>query len=68
VALALPEISAPKCTGCGSCVEICHVDALVMMDSVAIVLSPDRCDYCTECELVCPEGAISCPFEVIIED
>jgi len=39
-----------------------------MVGSVAVVSSPERCDYCTDCELVCPEGAISCPFELIIED
>lgn len=68
MALALPEIAAPRCTACGSCIEICHVEALAMVGQVAAVTSPDRCDYCTECELVCPEGAITCAFELIIED
>ena len=67
MALALPEIAAPRCTACGSCIETCHVEALAMVGRVAVVSKPDRCDYCTECELVCPEGAISCPFELIIE-
>jgi MinD superfamily P-loop ATPase len=68
VALALPEISAPKCTACGSCIETCHVEALAIVGDTATVSSPDRCDYCTDCELVCPEGAIACPFELVIED
>ena len=68
MALALPEIAVPRCTACGSCIETCHVDALTMVDSVAVVSSPERCDYCTECEMVCPEGAIACPFELVIED
>jgi MinD superfamily P-loop ATPase len=68
MALALPEIAAPRCTACGSCIETCHVEALAMVGQKVVVCSPERCDYCTECELVCPEGAISCPFELIIED
>jgi ferredoxin len=24
------------------------------------------CDYCTECEAVCPVAAIACPFEVVV--
>lgn len=68
MALSLPEISAPKCTVCGSCIETCHVDALTFLGDAVVVSSPERCDYCTECELVCPEGAITCPFELVIED
>jgi len=68
VPLALPEIAAPKCTACGSCIDTCHVEALALAGSVAIVSRPEMCDYCTECELVCPEGAITCPFELIFED
>jgi ferredoxin len=28
----------------------------------------EECGWCTLCELVCPYGAISCPFEIIIEN
>jgi NAD-dependent dihydropyrimidine dehydrogenase PreA subunit len=44
------------------------VEALTLEGEVVVVSHPDRCDYCTDCELVCPEGAISCPFELIVED
>ncbi len=40
----------------------------MMVGNVAVVSLPERCDYCTDCETVCPEGAIACPFELIIED
>jgi MinD superfamily P-loop ATPase len=64
----LPEIAEPRCTACGSCVDACHVEALALDGEVVVVTHPERCDYCTDCELVCPEGAISCPFELIVED
>jgi ferredoxin len=27
-----------------------------------------ECDWCTDCEAVCSTGAISCPFEIIIQE
>jgi ferredoxin len=26
-----------------------------------------ECDWCTDCEAVCLTGAISCPFEIILQ-
>ena len=39
-----------------------------MEDNVVKVVKVDDCGWCTMCELVCPTGAISCPFEIVIED
>ncbi|HUZ76761.1 MAG TPA: 4Fe-4S binding protein [Chloroflexota bacterium] len=68
MSLALPEILAPQCTGCGTCVEVCHALALALVAATAVLGNPERCDYCTECELVCPAGAIICPFELYIDE
>ncbi|MHB8619556.1 MAG: ATP-binding protein [Chloroflexota bacterium] len=67
MALALPEINAPRCTSCGSCIDACHADALAMGIEGAMVTEPEQCDYCTACEVVCPADAIACPFELVIE-
>jgi NAD-dependent dihydropyrimidine dehydrogenase PreA subunit len=66
--LALPQIITERCTGCGDCVEICHAAVLALRDLKAAIARPDRCDYCTECEAVCPARAIICPFEVVLEE
>ncbi len=64
--LVLPRIDLTCCTGCGDCVDACHANALTLQaDRVCIARAAD-CDYCTDCEAVCPSSAISCLFEVVV--
>jgi len=39
-----------------------------MVDNVVTIIDTEECGYCTECEVVCPTGAIRCPYEIIIEE
>ena len=64
--LVLPRIDRAVCTGCGDCVDVCHASALAIQDRIAVLVSPEDCDYCTDCEAVCAVGAIACPFEVVV--
>jgi MinD superfamily P-loop ATPase len=64
----MPIIDEAKCDHCGLCVSICTCGALVMEDNVVKIVRVDDCGWCTMCELVCPNGAISCPFEIVLED
>lgn len=63
----LPTIDADLCTGCGDCVKLCHASALALVGGKATLVLPWECDYCAECEGICPQGAILCPFEVVVE-
>lgn len=65
---AIPEIDIEKCTGCGDCASACLGEAVDIVEGKAVVARPEDCDYCTECEVLCPEGAISCPFEIVLEE
>lgn len=65
---AMPEIIAARCNGCGLCVEVCHCHAFIMVDKLVTVVEVDNCFYCTECEAVCPTGAIACPYDIIVEE
>jgi NAD-dependent dihydropyrimidine dehydrogenase PreA subunit len=47
-------------------VDVCHVNTLAIREMKAVILSVGDCDYCTECEAVCPVSAIACPFEVVV--
>jgi MinD superfamily P-loop ATPase len=68
----MPVIDLEKCDRCGLCVSICKCGVLVIVDNaVKVIESPerDRCTkWCNTCELVCPTGAITCPFEIVSED
>ena len=64
----MPEIDLEKCDGCGLCISVCHCNALVMVDDVITVIETEECGWCTECEAVCLTGAISCRFEIVIEE
>ena len=64
----MPIIDHEKCDGCGLCVGVCHLNALAIVNNVITIIAAVECDWCTDCELVCPTGAISCPFEIIIQE
>jgi NAD-dependent dihydropyrimidine dehydrogenase PreA subunit len=50
-------VVADRCTGCGSCVDVCSRDALSLIGRIARI-EPELCDACLACLDECPEGAI----------
>jgi MinD superfamily P-loop ATPase len=66
--IEMPVIEQEKCNGCGLCISVCSCKALVLVDNVITVIETEECHWCTLCEMVCPTGAISCPFEIVIEE
>jgi MinD superfamily P-loop ATPase len=64
----MPVFDETKCDGCGLCVAVCKCGALVLTGTSLAVVEVDNCGWCTDCELVCPTGAVQCPFEIIIEE
>ena len=65
---AKPIINVNICNGCGYCVTVCHLNGLLIINKVAIFLDEVECDWCTHCEMVCPLYAISCPFEIVLDE
>jgi len=45
------------CTGCALCVDRCAMEAISMVDDVAVV-NPDRCIGCGVCTTTCPADAL----------
>ena len=64
----MPIIDPEKCDGCGLCISVCSCQALVLVDNVVTIIATEECHWCTICEAVCPTGAISCSFEIVIEE
>jgi uncharacterized Fe-S center protein len=52
-----PQVTAEKCTACGRCVKSCPVDAIRIVDRVAVI-DYETCYGCGECVAACPYGAI----------
>jgi len=53
-----PTVNKGKCTGCGTCVNVCPVDVFVLKGGKSTVAKPNECMGCMACENSCPEGAI----------
>ena len=53
------KIDKEKCTACGTCAEVCPVEAIKVND-VAVV-NDEECLECGACVSECPTEAISLP-------
>ncbi len=63
VYLPKPIVEDSKCTGCGSCAEICQFNAVAVVKKKVLIFY-ELCHSCGACSLICPENAI---FEVDVE-
>jgi DNA-directed RNA polymerase subunit D len=52
-----------KCTGCGSCVDVCHKNVFTLKSGKAYVSDPLKCDLCDECVSKCPQNALNVDFD-----
>ncbi len=50
------KITENKCTGCGTCLDVCPTEAIKMQNGHAVITFD--CIDCGACPRVCPEGAI----------
>jgi len=50
-------IDESRCTGCGSCLDVCSREAISIDRGVAVI-DASTCDDCGSCFSVCPQGAI----------
>jgi len=51
------KVDNARCTGCGSCVDVCPRQAITMHDDRAMI-NEHLCIQCGACVEVCPVGAI----------
>jgi len=51
------RVNLENCTGCGSCVDICPVEAISLLNEKAHI-DPNICTKCEACIKACPNEAI----------
>ncbi|HKI90526.1 MAG TPA: 4Fe-4S binding protein [Draconibacterium sp.] len=56
--LKYPKVNTELCTGCGSCIDVCPMEAISLIDGKAFI-KEDICTNCRVCENECPVEAIS---------
>jgi ferredoxin len=54
--LNMHTVNRTTCTGCGTCTDVCPVEAIHIEDGKAVISM--ECNDCGSCPRVCPEGAI----------
>ena len=52
------QIIKEKCTGCGTCAEVCAAFIIEMQNGRPSVVRPDYCLNCGHCSSVCPSDAV----------
>jgi len=57
----MPEqkIDLSKCSGDGTCVDICPVGVFEIKNEKSVAVNPEACIGCRACEVQCPSGAIT---------
>jgi ferredoxin len=53
------KVDLNKCNGCGTCKDICGVNAIKIENGKAAI--SDDCVECSACINECPTGALSLP-------
>ena len=64
----MPKLELEKCDCCGLCVSVCTCGAIVLIENTVTIIDTDDCGWCTMCELVCPNHAITCAYAVTFDD
>ncbi|MCS5694714.1 4Fe-4S binding protein [Desulfofundulus thermocisternus] len=55
---AIAQITSEKCTGCGTCTEICPYDASYLVQGEVVIVE-ENCQGCGLCAQMCPEQAVT---------
>lgn len=60
----MPWIDKGLCTGCGTCVGECPVEAIALIGDIAEI-NMDNCIRCGICHQICPQDAVRHDSELI---
>lgn len=63
-----PVFIKEYCNGCGLCANVCSCKGIQLIGNTIVITTSIECDWCTQCEAVCPTGAIQCPYLIVVEE
>lgn len=52
------QLISEKCTGCGTCLDVCPHDVFSIRDKKAVIVDTDSCMECGACVMNCQFGAL----------
>ena len=52
------QIDLERCTGCGTCEDVCPGDIIRMVDEKPVPVYADECWHCGACKVECPTDVI----------
>ncbi|MGI6374899.1 MAG: ATP-binding protein [Anaerolineae bacterium] len=64
--MPVPEIDRELCNLCGRCISECPTSAARWVQGRPEIVRALDCVYCGICEDVCPQGAVTLVFEIIM--
>ncbi len=53
-----PQVDKERCDGCGKCIEVCKMKAIILDDQNKAIINESKCKMCGRCMLNCPISAI----------
>jgi hypothetical protein len=65
---AKPKIVKKKCSGCGTCVQWCPQEAIILNENSVAVMDKDICIGCGECLAMCRFDAVKFDWGATYED
>lgn len=52
------KLDSEKCTGCGTCLEVCPHEVFLLSKGKTVIAAKDRCMECGACVKNCPFNAL----------
>lgn len=53
------DVNRKRCVACGTCVKVCPMDAIAIVQGISAQVAQETCVGCGKCAKECPADAIT---------